>query len=74
MGSEASIDVYKFCTILRHAYYRAFTRAQIESSFRCSGVLPLDDTQPMNTPRRRDIEDDRTLVDAQEMQWLFFEK
>ena len=50
-GTQHELDMYSFCALMTKAYHKTFTRDIIISSFRRSGLWPLDATRLLNTPR-----------------------
>ena len=54
VGHPEELDMWQYCSILAHAYYKAFTRENIVSSFGRSGLWPLDVQRLLGTAKPRD--------------------
>eukprot|EP00171_Calliarthron_tuberculosum_P023847 IDg23847t1 len=63
------IDAFAFCALMRSAFYRAFTRENIQASFTRAGIWPLDASRLLSVPRPRSAEhvDETIAVDALQM-------
>ena len=48
------LDMCHYCSVLKHAYHAAFTRANIQASFSRSDMWSLDSSRLLSTLRSRD--------------------
>ena len=68
-----SIDLYRLCSILRQAFYGAFTRANIVDPFRRSGVWPVNPSVSMAIPRPINSEVDASTATVEDMKLMLDE-
>ena len=53
-GVHSQLDMFEYCCVLKHAYYKTFTREHIVASFRRAGQWPVDPHRLLSLPCPRD--------------------
>lgn len=61
------LDEFDYCTMMREAYYKTFTRENIASGFRRAGMWPCDPNRLINIPR---IRDDDTVASVEMLEQM----
>ena len=51
VGNSKVLDEFDYCSLMKEAYYKTFTRENIKSSFLRSGVWPCNPERLMHVPR-----------------------
>ena len=74
VGSGQVYDVFDLCSLIRHAYDKAFTVSIIQLSFHRSGIWPFDPKKPRSVPRPATAEPDANTVSVEELCSAFEEK
>lgn len=72
--STMSIDIFQLCSLTRHAFYRSFTRHNIESSFRKARMWPVDRYKLLNKPRPYGNDLPERTISVVEMEEMFLKK
>ena len=72
--NTVTLDKYRLCSMLRHAYRCAFTVPVITAAFKLSGVWPVDRKKLITVPRPRDFDDVTTLISAEKMEEMYQKK
>ena len=60
-------DVFDFCSMLRHTYEKSFSRKNIITSFRKSGIWPMNPRQLLYAPRPAGRENLEEVMDVDRM-------
>ena len=63
-------DVFSFCSMLTHAFNKAFTAHNITTGFRRAGIWPFDASQLLGIPRPQSSNDADTMVSVSELERL----
>ena len=67
-------DIFDMCSLIRDAYVNSFTVKNIQASFYCSGIWPLDGGKRLNYPRPATTSADARIMSVEELQAAFQEK
>lgn len=62
------LDTYGFCSMLRSAYHAAFTRSNIQASFRRSQIWPLNPIKVLGVPRPLNAENMSRVLTVPELE------
>lgn len=73
-GPATTIDVYQLCSILKKAFYCAFTRENVTASFERARMWPIDEKKLLAVPRLRDSQPQTTLLTVTEMEDIMVQK
>ena len=73
-GSSEVYDIFDLCSLIRHAYEKAFTVANIQSSFYRSGIRPFDPKKLLSVPRPTSGEPDANILSIEGLCFAFEEK
>ena len=73
-GSGHVYDVFDLCSLIRHAYEKAFTGSNIQASFYRSGIWPFDPKKLLRVPRPASAEPYANIMSVEELCFAFEEK
>ena len=59
--------MFDYCSIMKHAFHKAFTREHIVASFRRSGMWPIDPEKQLNSPPPRDTAALTDIVSSEQL-------
>ena len=68
------LNILDFARMITSAFYTSFTRPIIISSFRRSGVCPLDSTRLLNVSRLKSVDEPYKLISVDELEKLIVSK
>eukprot|EP00171_Calliarthron_tuberculosum_P002526 IDg2526t1 len=68
------VDAFAFCAMMRFAFYKAFTRQNIQASFTRAGLWPLDATRLLSVPRPRSASNVAETIAVDALQMLYEQK